>query len=469
MTDDPAMMPATALMRAYRARRLSPVEVVEACLRRVETYGEAVGAFVLVDHDAAMAAAQASEARWQRGEPRGLVDGVPVTVKDILLAKGWPTRRGSRTSSAEPATEDAPSVARLREQGAVLLGKTTTPEFGWKAVTDNPWGEIARNPWNTSRTAGGSSGGAAAAAASGMGALHIGTDGGGSIRIPAGFCGIVGLKASYGRVPAWPVSPFGPVAHIGPMARTVEDTALMLTVMAAFDARDPEALPMPPRDWRLGLHGGVAGMRIAASEDLGVADVSPDIRRSFRNAITVLRELGATVEETHPGLASTRDLFARTWFSMAAHLVRGLSDAQRAMLDPGLLEIAEEGVKIDAAGLYEAMRERRELAIGMQQFFEQYDLLLTPTLPLTAFEAGLEVPDRERYPRWVDWAPFSNPFNLTRQPAISVPCGFGEDGLPIGLQIVGPLHKDARVLQATRAFEAACPQPMADIPRTGKV
>ncbi len=462
------MLPASELVRAYRAGRLSPVEVTEACLGRIEAYGEAVGAFVLVDPEAALAAARASETRWARGEPRGLVDGVPATIKDILLAKGWPTRRGSLTSSDEPAADDAPSVARLRKHGAVFLGKTTTPEFGWKAVTDNPFGQIARNPWNTSRTAGGSSGGAAAAAALGMGALHIGTDGGGSIRIPAGFCGIVGFKGSYGRVPAWPVSPFGPVAHIGPMTRTVEDAALMLTVMSAFDPRDPEALPMAPRDWRLGLKGGVAGMRIAASVDLGQTEVMPDISAAFDRALSVLRDLGATVDEIATPFASTRDLFARTWFPMAAHMVRALSEAQRHMLDPGLIEIAEEGSRLDAAGLFEVQAERRALAIRMQEFFDGYDLLVTPTLPLTAFEAGLEVPDRTRYPRWIDWAPFSNPFNLTRQPAVSVPCGFDREGLPIGLQIVGPLHEDGRVLRAARAFEAASPQPMADQPRAAR-
>ncbi len=464
---DPALMSATDLLKAYRRRHLSPVEVTEACFRRIADHDPKTGAFVLTGEEQALDAARASEARWSKNQPIGLIDGVPTTIKDMQMAKGWPTRRGSKATSPEPAQEDAPAVAHLRREGAVFLGKTTTPEFGWKAVTDNPFGEVARNPWNTSRTAGGSSGGAAVATALGMGALHIGTEGGGTIRIPAGFCGIVGFKGSYGRVPAWPVSAFASVSHIGPMTRTVEDAALMFTAMSQFDPRDPETLPMEPRDWRLALNGGVRGMKIAASTDLGYVEVAPDVRKAFGEAIQVFRQLGADVHEIAPGFPSTRDLFVRIWFPMATELVRSLDAQHRSEMDAGLLEIAEEGARIDAHGLFQTISERRELAIHMQRFLSDYDLLLTPTLPITAFEAGIEVPDRERYPRWIDWAPFSNPFNLTRQPAISMPCGFGDDGLPVGLQIIGPLHADDRVLQAARAFEAAAPQPMAETPRSG--
>jgi aspartyl-tRNA(Asn)/glutamyl-tRNA(Gln) amidotransferase subunit A len=214
---DPAALSATELLRLYRARQLSPVEATRAVLARIERFDPVVNAFCLVDGDLALAAARASEARWQRGEPCGLVDGVPATIKDLILTEGWPTLRGSlAVARDQPWAEDAPATARLREQGAVLIGKTTTPEFGWKAVTDCALTGITRNPWNTSKTPGGSSGGAAVAAALGMGALHVGTDGGGSIRIPAGFTGIFGLKPSFGRVPAYPPSPFGTLAHVGP-------------------------------------------------------------------------------------------------------------------------------------------------------------------------------------------------------------------------------------------------------------
>jgi aspartyl-tRNA(Asn)/glutamyl-tRNA(Gln) amidotransferase subunit A len=269
---DHATLPAADLLRLYRSKQLSPVEVVEAALARIERFDGDVNAFCLVDGEGALQAARESEARWQAGKPAGLLDGVPATIKDLVLTKGWPTRRGSKTiDPAGPWEEDAPVVARLREAGAVLLGKTTTPEFGWKGVTDNPLTGITRNPWNTGRTPGGSSGGAAVAAALGMGALHIGTDGGGSIRIPAGFTGIFGHKPSFGRVPAYPPSPFATVAHVGPMTRTVEDAALMLTVLSKPDARDWFALPYEARDYRIGLHEGIEGLRIAYSPALGYA------------------------------------------------------------------------------------------------------------------------------------------------------------------------------------------------------
>ena len=244
LEQDPALLSATELLDLYRARALSPVEATRACLHRIARLNPRLNAFRMVDEEGAMLAAHASEERWSRSEPIGLLDGIPATVKDLLLTKGWATLRGSRTIDPNQRwEEDAPSVARLREAGAVLLGKTTTPEFGWKGVTDSPLTGITRNPWNPAMTPGGSSGGAAVAAACGMGALHLGTDGGGSIRIPAGFTGIFGFKQSFGRVPAYPPSPFGTLAHVGPMTRTVADAALMLTVISRHDARDWYALP----------------------------------------------------------------------------------------------------------------------------------------------------------------------------------------------------------------------------------
>jgi aspartyl-tRNA(Asn)/glutamyl-tRNA(Gln) amidotransferase subunit A len=257
---DPATFSVAALLRHFRRKELSPVEVTRACLDRMARWNDSLHAFCLIDAEGALAAARESEVRWQSGEPRGLLDGVPATIKDLVLTRGWTARRGSHTTESHPpAAADAPATARLREAGAVLLGSTTTPEFGWKAVTDNPLGHVARNPWDTGRTPGGSSGGAAVAAALGMGALHIGTDGGGSIRIPSSFCGIVGLKPTFGRVPAWPLSPFGTVAHLGPMTRTVEDAALMLTVISRPDIRDWHALPPDGRDYRVGSRTGLPG------------------------------------------------------------------------------------------------------------------------------------------------------------------------------------------------------------------
>src|SRR3954452_3127355 len=351
----PGLRSACDLLDLYRRRELSPVEVAEDCLARIGRWNAAVGAFCVVDHEGALAAARASEARWARGEPRGALDGVPATIKDIVLMRGFPTRRGSRTTAgAAPDAEDAPATARLREAGAVLLGKTTTPELGWKAVTDNPLGELARNPWDTTRTAGGSSGGAAVAAALGMGALHLGTDGGGSIRIPAAFCGIVGLKPTFGRVPAWPLSPFGTVAHLGPMTRTVEDAALMLTVLARPDARDWLAPPADARDWRAGIGDGVAGLRIAAGERLGGVEVDQEVAAAFRRALGTLEALGARVEPVDPDLGAARDAFARHWFPPAARVLAGLPPERVAEVDPGLRAMADEGSAMGAAEIMDA-------------------------------------------------------------------------------------------------------------------
>ena len=339
MSADLCSLSAAALLEAYRMRTLSPVEVVRAVLARIEALNPKLNAFNLVS-DRAMDEAKASEARWSSGQPKGLVDGVPVSIKDIILTRGWPTLRGSKTIDPKgPWDDDAPASARLREHGAVLVGKTTTPEFGWKGVTDSPLTGITRNPWNPAKTPGGSSGGAAVAVATGMGALAVGTDGGGSIRIPASFTGIFGIKPSFGRVPAWPLSPFGTVAHVGPMTREVTDAALPLTVLSLPDARDWHALPYEARDYRAGIDAGVQELRMAYSSNLGYAEVDPEVSDIVRRAVGVFGELGARVEEKHPGFESPGPVFQTHWFAGAAALIRGVKE--RKLVDPGLLEVAE--------------------------------------------------------------------------------------------------------------------------------
>ena len=458
MSRELALMPATELLANYRAKKLSPVEAAKAALARIAALNGRFNAFCRVDEAGALAAARASEQRWQRGEAKGLVDGVPTTVKDILLAKGWPTLRGSKLISPDqPWDEDAPAVARLREQGAVLLGRTTTPEFGWKGVTDSLLTGITRNPWNEQMTPGGSSGGAAVAAATGMGALHIGTDGGGSIRMPAGFTGIFGLKPSFGRVPAHPLSPFGTLAHIGPMTRTVADGALMLTVLAQPDERDWYALPPDGRDYRDGLGDGVKGLRIAFASTLAKAPVDPEVAASVAQAARTFAELGATVEEAAPPLPDSYETFARHWFPGAANALRAFTAEQRKQMDPGLVEIAEAGARLPLLDYLAAVREREAMGVTMNRFHRQWDLLLTPTLPIPAFAAGREVPDGDARKRWMTWTPFTYPFNLTRQPAATVPCGLTKAGLPIGLQIIGRHFDEGTILRIGRAVEAQDP------------
>jgi aspartyl-tRNA(Asn)/glutamyl-tRNA(Gln) amidotransferase subunit A len=459
VSQDLALMPAVDLVRLYRVGKLSPVEATKAALKRIADLDGRFNAFRLVDGESALAAARASEARWRKGAPAGPVDGVPATVKDLLITRGWSTLRGSKAvNPKQPWDEDAPSVARLRESGAVLLGKTNTPEFGWKGVTDSPLTGITRNPWDAGKTPGGSSGGAAVAAACGMGALHLGTDGGGSIRIPASFTGIVGFKQSFGRVPASPLSPFGTLAHVGPMTRTVSDAALMLSVIARPDPRDWYAIPHDGRDYLDGLEDGVRGWRIAFSPTLGGQHVEPEVAKLVRDAALAFRELGATVEEAEPEMGvSCALIFTNHWFPGAANALRAYSPEQQAEMDPGLREVAALGARLPLLDYLAAVKEREQLGVRLNEFHQTWDLLLTPTMPLPAFAAGVECPDMADGSRWTDWTPFTYPFNLTRQPAATVPCGLTATGLPVGLQIVGPSYADAAVLRAARAFETIRP------------
>jgi aspartyl-tRNA(Asn)/glutamyl-tRNA(Gln) amidotransferase subunit A len=461
---DLCSLTANELLAGYRRKSFSPVEAARAVLERIDKLNPALNAFCLVARAEALAAAKASEARWMKRAPQGLLDGVPVSIKDLLLTKGWPTLRGSKTIDPKgPWNDDAPCVARLREHGAVLFGKTTTPEFGWKGVTDSPLTGLTRNPWNPKMTPGGSSGGAAAALAAGMGALAVGTDGGGSIRIPCGFTGLFGLKPSFGRVPAWPLSPMGTVAHVGPMTRSVADAALMMNVLALPDARDWHALPYEPRDYRVGLEDGVKGLRIAYSADLGYAKVDAEVARLVKRAVRTFAELGAHVEARDPGFDDQLEVFTQHWFPGAASVVRATHPSRRRLMDKGLLEVARQAERITTAQYLEAVKKRGALGERMNRFHQKYDLLVTPTLPLAAFPAGKEVANLLREKRWTDWTPFTYPFNLTQQPAASIPCGFTKSGLPVGLHIVGPRYADALVLRAARAFESALPIRMPEV------
>ncbi|UFR04292.1 amidase [Streptomyces sp. Go40/10] len=448
---------AVRLLDGYRTGEFSPVEVTGAALERARHGRPEVNAFVRLTEEDALARARESEARWRRGEPAGLVDGVPVTVKDVLLLRGHPTLRGSRTVGEQGAwDEDAPPVARLRAHGAVFLGKTTTPEFGWKGVTDSPLTGVTRNPYDPTRTAGGSSGGSAAAVALGAGPLSLGTDGGGSIRIPAAFCGVFGLKPTYGRVPLYPASAFGTLSHTGPMTRDAADAALLLDVIGVPDPRDWSALPPAPGSFREALKGGVRGLRVAYSPSLGgQVAVEPAVAAAVRRAVTALAGLGAYVEETDPDFSDPVDAFHTLWFTGAARLTRNLPPHRRQALDPGLREICARGARMSALDYLAAVDVRTNLGRRMGRFHERYDLLVTPTLPITAFAAGREVPERSAHRRWTGWTPFTYPFNLTQQPAASVPVGVDGAGLPAGMQIVAARHRDDLVLRAAHALYQA--------------
>lgn len=439
------------LLRAYRRKDLSPVEVLKAVLARIETFNSQVNAFRVVDEHGALAQALEAEARWMRGEPKGRLDGVPISIKDLLLTKGMSTLFGSRTTNPEqPWDEDAPSVARVREQGAIILGKTNTPEFGYKIVTDSPLTGVTRNPWDLTRSPGGSSGGAAVAVAMGMGPLAIGTDAGGSIRIPACWTGTFGLKPTFRRVPAYPSTAFGTLSNVGPITRTVEDAALLMTVIARPDPRDWHALPYDGRDYLIGLESGVHGLRVAYSPDLGIAEVEADIATCVAKAAAVFAELGAHVEEVQPPkLEPFRHVHSVQWVVIVAGLVRNMSPEQRALLDPPLRELAKMGETVTTQKYFEALVGREALGQMMHLFFRGYDLLITPTFHVSApLVPGLPK-ELDEAPRLTSW------WNQTMQPAASIPCGLTSAGIPVGLQIIGPRYADALVLRACRAYESA--------------
>ncbi|MFZ4410767.1 MAG: amidase family protein [Paracraurococcus sp.] len=458
-TSDLATAPAVVLAEMIRTRQASPVEVTEAVLARVAACEPRLNAFAALDADRARAAAKGAEAAVMRGDPLGPLHGVPVTIKDMQAVAGLPTRRGSRLSDPAPAPADAALVARLRGAGAVILGKTTCTEHGWTAVSDSPLTGATHNPWVHGMTAGGSSSGAAALCGAGCGPLHLGTDGAGSIRLPAHFCGAVGFKPTYGRVPYAPVPNNGGLSHAGPIARHVEDAALMFAVMAGPHAADHTTLPdrfgpeVPP--------GGLRGLRIAYSPDLGHARVDAEVASLVAAAVHALEGAGATVEQVTPpwgpaGPALERDIWG---IGMRSYLAPDAAAA--AQMDPGLVACTEAYRGLTFMEAHAAQGRRFAYAAAVNGWFEAagFDLLATPAASVAAFPVGLQRPphwDPHDWD-WLVWAEFSYPFNLSHGPAISLPCGLTPAGLPVGLQLAGPRLADGLVLRAAAGFLEAMP------------
>jgi aspartyl-tRNA(Asn)/glutamyl-tRNA(Gln) amidotransferase subunit A len=449
---------ASDLVAAYRAKTMSPVDALKDALARIDRFEPIVNAFTIVDADGAMAAAEASEARWAKGEPLGDADGLVATIKSNVATKGWHMRRGSTTLGYDALAFDAPAAARLREAGCTLIGQTTMPEFGWIGVCHSRLTGVTRNPWGTDRTPGGSSGGAAAAAALGIGHLHVGTDGAGSIRIPSSFTGLFGLMPGIGRVSAYPASPFGVLARLGPMARRVEDAALMLRLMAAPDRRDVMSVGSPAPDFMADVQKGIRGKRIAFSATLGFVDkLDPAVRGVCAAIAHRLTEFGAIVEEADPGF--TRDAAYRPlrtlWDAGCAFILKGVAPDKHVEIDEGFRGCAALGDKVSGIEMLQAFADRAALYETMRTFHERYDLLLTPTMPITAIAAGVDVPpDGSFGGEWFDWSPYTWPFNVTGQPAASAPVGLDGAGMPIGLQIVGPHGGEGDILRAVRCIEA---------------
>lgn len=463
-------MSAHELNRQFATGGISPIEVTRQCLERAEQINPELRAFTLIRHDEALEAARLSEARWRNRRPLSPIDGIPTTIKDIVEVAGWATHYGSNAIDTKPAVEDCPAVRQLRGAGAVLLGLTSTPEFGWKAVTDSPRSGSTRNPWNPALTAGGSSGGAAAAASVGAGALHLGTDGGGSIRIPATFSGVVGFKPTFGRVPAYPASAFGTLAHLGPITRSVEDARMMLSAMSAPDPRDwYQVSTMPELDRQGPLD--LKGRRIGYWNTPACGTVDPRVAACVNAAISRLADAGAEIEEVRLPAMDLQSIFRVLWSSGAASRRSNIPENRRRDLDAGFVALADHGAQLTAVEYVAASSARAEFGVWMERLFERIDLLVSPATAIPAFEAGAEVPGGGRDNIWFDWAGFNFPLNLSQQPACVVPCGITSERQPIGIQIAGARGQDARVLAAALSFEqlAAIDWPAAEFQATGRL
>lgn len=455
---------AVEMAQGFRDKQFTPSEVADAVLSTIDDVDTVLNAYVSVDPEAARRAAAEATERFRTGLSLGPLDGIPVSIKDVVLTERWPTRRGSVAfGPAEPAGVDAPVAAALAQSGAVVVGKTTTPELGWKAVTDSPLDGVTRNPWDTALTPGGSSGGASAAVAAGMAPIAIGSDGGGSIRIPAAFTGVAGLKPTRGRVPLWPASPFGVLSHVGPLARSVSDIAMAMSVIGSGDPRDLSfdhrrhgAMPTTADPAQL------AGLRVGYMLDHPELTTDPEVRTAVAGALSAFEAAGAEVTEVSLPLAGLGQAFTALWFVGAAAATE--SCTAKDALDPGLRRIAEIGSGTGAVEYHRAILKRETFIRDVNEAFESYDVLITPTVPILPFTAGLNVPEHWDNPDWPSWTPFTWPFNITGGPAISIPCAVPSGALPVGLQLIGPYAGDQRLLEIASAYEQLRgPAPMPEI------
>jgi aspartyl-tRNA(Asn)/glutamyl-tRNA(Gln) amidotransferase subunit A len=463
MTDDLAFMPANALADAVRGRELSPVTVLDATLDRIARLNPALNAFVALRADAARAEARALAERIARGDDPGPLAGVPFGVKDLEDLAGLPTTHGSVPFRNQVAKTDSTQVARLRRAGAIAIGKTNTPEFGYTAFTKNRVFGVTRNPWNLERTPGGSSGGSAAAIAAGLVPFATASDGGGSVRIPASYTGAFGMKPTFGRIPRGPFDfrDWIDTVSYGPITRCVTDAALFLDVVGGYDARDPDSLPAPGFSYVERLDDLPGGLRVAYSPTLGYARVAPDVRREVERGVELLATtLGRPIDRIPDRLTDVGFAWAAlNAFQLNAHLAP-LIETHRDEWGRGFLTGVELGARITAPEIGQYQRQRLQLIEEVAAIFSRYDVLVTPTLPTVAFPAGGPLPDGvggERFESPIHAVAFTYPFNMTGHPAATVRAGLSDDGLPIGLQLVAERGRDDLVLQVARAWERVRP------------
>jgi len=451
-------MTAMELRGLIARREVSPIEVTRRALDKAEATQGSLNAFFILMADKALAAAKVAEDAVMRGDALPPLHGVPFSAKDLIAVGGERFAFGSRWMADNNAAVDAPSVERAKKAGAILIGKTTTSEFGCKGVGDSPLTGITRNPWNLAKTPGGSSAGAAASVAAGITSIALGTDGGGSVRIPGCLTGLAAIKGQFGRIPVWPVSATTTLAHVGPMARTVEDAALLFMACAGYDERDAYSVAVP-RDLLAACQQDVKGLRIAYSPTLGYARPDAEVLRIVGAAAKQFETLGCTVDLVERVFERDPvDIWSAEFYAGAGTRLRPFLESKRELIDPAVADILEQALRQELRDYYDKVFERYTLRDKLRPFFERYDILLSPVLPVTSLDVGKNVPDHLGDRNLVSWVYYTYPFNLTGQPAATVCAGIAADGMPVGLQIVGRALWEGDVVRAAAAYERSQPK-----------
>lgn len=457
MPNEFAYMTAVELRRRIAAKEVSPVAVIEGTLQHIEAVQPILNPFVTVTADLALEAARAAERKIMAGAGDGLLTGLPVSIKDLTAVKGVRFTSGSRTLANFIAPLDSPASERVKAHGACLVGKTTTTEFGCKGSSDSPLTGLTRNPWNLEKTTGGSSAGAAASVAAGVTPFALGTDGGGSIRIPSSFCGLFGIKAQFARVPIFPASATPTLGHVAPLARTVRDAALLLTAVSGYDARDPASVAEPVPDYLAACDREPKGMRIAWSPTLGYAKPNAEVLELTSRAVRVFEDLGCTVDLVEKVFDNPVDIWMAEFYAgVGTRLKKPLAE-QRDLIDPAVVEVLQDALDQTIDEYYGRVFQRYEFRETVRQFFERYDLLATPSTPTPAFDIDRDLPREFEGQNIVSWVGYTYPVNLCGIPAASIPCGFTKSGLPVGLQLISRALHETDIFRAAAAFEAARP------------
>ncbi len=446
------------LTRMIAAKEISPVELIEDTLARQEALEPVLNCFVTRTPEIALEAAHKAEQAVMAGQELGLLHGLPISVKDLISMADVPWTFGSKPFAGNIGVVDAPSVERARAAGACIIGKTTTSEFGCKGTGDSPLTGITRNPWNLAKTPGGSSAGAGASVAAGLTPSALGTDGGGSVRIPSALCGLFGIKAQFARVPLFPVPATPTLAHVGPLARTVRDAALLLGAISGHDRRDPFAVAGPVPDYLGACGKSVKGMRIAWSPTFGYARSDPEVIQICEQAALEFEQLGCTVDLVEAPLgAEPLDIWTAEFYGGVGSKLKDLLSDSADQLDPAVVELLSGALDNSIEDYFNLLFARYAFREKAREFFEDYDLLLSPVLPVAAFDVGLNVPPGWEDRNAVSWVYYTYPFNATGQPAASIPAGFTASGLPVGLQMVGRFNVETDIFRAAAAFEEARP------------